>query len=300
MLFEIRLRATAVPRAENVLETGEHRAADDRIGDQRNVERRLFVTRVQRVGNPVPAERIGAAKVYVDGGIEITMHADVRIHRIETGLSAIPADGLEPAVSLGAEGKGAVVLRAAHPFVCRIPRIDRHALELQRRESRVDAVDLTRDRLEPCLAISEVVAGESARCAVAGRVDELAVGAHDTAIGPDDGDARVIGIEHDRVLIGMHALGRVSRVVGHVGEVHAGIGRAHHRAAVGTRREGPEQLVVIHAATDPDGVGVARRRADEDVVEALRLAETEAREAGRAVGCARQCCPSDVTRTVEQ
>ena len=144
--------------------------------------------------------------------------------------------------------------------------------------------------------------------ALVAHIGERAAGADHATVGADERDVRIAGVEHERMLVGVHllvlVLVRLQRalVVGrHVGEVHAGVGRAHDRAPVGAPGGARQRLVlqrpdllVDHRAAEPDRVRVVRVDLEEQVVVALALAQLVAGEARRAVLAVGQLRPAGV------
>ena len=67
------------------------------------------------------------------------------------------------------------------------------------------------------------------------------------------------GCEDERVVVRVQTVGLRLRVVGHVGEVHARVGRPHDGATVGAARSAErEQLVVLHRPGEEHLVRLAR------------------------------------------
>ena len=170
----------------------------------------------------------------------------------------------------------------------RILRVERDALELQRRQARVERLQPGRDAAQPGLAVREVDAGETAVVAALGDVLVLPAGPDQAAVVADEHDVRVLRRERQRVLVRVHvlevrghALGDVAAVTGHVGEACAGVGRQLDAAtvrAVGAGVHG--KLAVLHRAADDHAVGSAGGRGHEHVVPALTGADIERGEAG--------------------
>src|SRR5439155_13817816 len=94
--FEERLRAPVVLCAPDVLEADEPRAADFRVIDEGDVERRRLAAQGQRIAPPVPAQWIGAAEVHVTRRPEVRMHPDVGVADVDPRLTAVTSHRLEP------------------------------------------------------------------------------------------------------------------------------------------------------------------------------------------------------------
>src|SRR4029077_16035696 len=83
------------------------------------------------------------------------VEAQIRICSVEAGLAAIAPDRLVPGLVACEADPRAVVLRAALEAP-RVTRVDREALELQRRQVPVQVVERRRDARQELLAIGEI------------------------------------------------------------------------------------------------------------------------------------------------
>ena len=252
-----------------------HRPRHDRVAGDRDVEL-VAALAVDRVGDPVPVRDRAVGEVHVRRRVEERVEAEVRVGRVEARLAAVAPEGLEPRVSASVVLPRSVVLRPTLQLSA-VERAHREALELNRPETSVHALEPGRNRRQQLVTAAQVRLGEPTRVAVARAVRELAARPDDPAVRGLEELARVPRVRHEAVLVGMHPVRMVDvrRVHRHVREVHPGIGRAQHGAVVRDVRPVGAVLVVLVRAAEVHDVRLARRRVDEVVVPALAGAEVE-------------------------
>ena len=129
-------------------------------------------------------------KFDVGEGARVRVVADRMVDGVDADGAAVAGDEAAPGLGAGRRPDRPVVLRAAEEVEERLRRVDGDALELERRQARVDDLQVRRDRLQPALAVRQVGAASgcgrrtadvpSANCAA--RADHAAVGADDEAV----------------------------------------------------------------------------------------------------------------------
>src|ERR1017187_8652755 len=108
----------------------------------------------ESVSHPVPIRHQPIPEVHVNLRARVGVEPEMRIDNVENGLAAIAKDCLHPLLDVRRRFPSAVVLRSPLEVI-HVERIHRQALELQRRQSLVDARELRWNSREQLLAASE-------------------------------------------------------------------------------------------------------------------------------------------------
>ena len=123
---QVGLLAAVVVGAPDVLHAGEQAPRRGRVDLERRVERAALRAQLQRVVRRQPRRRIVAVEVDLRRRVVVVVVPDRAAALVESGLAAVAADRLEPAVGLrarGVERPGPVVLGAAEDLRRRRGRV---------------------------------------------------------------------------------------------------------------------------------------------------------------------------------
>ena len=232
------VRGPHAPRlgAPHVSEPDVHGSGHDRVGDDRDVERLGLAAEVDLVGDPVPVGDVALAEVHVGGRVEERVEAEVGVGGVEARLAAVADHRVLPLHRVARRLPGAVVLRAALQQVD-VERAHREALELQRREPLVHALELRGHAREQLPAAAERGLDQRAAVGVVAPGRDVAKSPLERMTPPSFTSKNwngLSGMRDDRVLVGMQAVRMVDvgGVHRHVRGAHAGVGREHDTALV--------------------------------------------------------------------